>query len=92
MRLLSRVSGLGSAPPHPGALSQRWPWVRPCPSLAAKERVLSNLQKHEAPQPPLALQPARPPVPVIVPSVLLSPKDAAQLVRADLNVLQQQAR
>uniref|UniRef100_A0A8C0QK41 Ectopic P-granules autophagy protein 5 homolog n=1 Tax=Canis lupus familiaris TaxID=9615 RepID=A0A8C0QK41_CANLF len=61
------------------------------PSLA-KERVLSNLRKHEAPQPPLDLHPVRPPVPVISSAVLLSQKDATQLVHMDLNLLQQQAR
>ncbi|XP_004408586.1 PREDICTED: ectopic P granules protein 5 homolog [Odobenus rosmarus divergens] len=60
--------------------------------LLAKERVLSNLRKHEAPQPPLDLHPVRPPVPVISSAVLLSQKDATQLVRTDLNLLQQQAR
>ncbi|XP_030893314.1 ectopic P granules protein 5 homolog [Leptonychotes weddellii] len=60
--------------------------------LKTKERVLSNLRKHEAPQPPLDLHPVRPPVPVISSAVLLSQKDATQLVRTDLNVLQQQAR
>uniref|UniRef100_A0A673TGY1 Ectopic P-granules autophagy protein 5 homolog n=1 Tax=Suricata suricatta TaxID=37032 RepID=A0A673TGY1_SURSU len=58
----------------------------------AKERVLSNLRKHEAPQPPLDLHPVRPPVPIISPAVLLSPKDTTQLVHADLTLLQQQAR
>ncbi|XP_045430840.1 ectopic P granules protein 5 homolog isoform X2 [Pipistrellus kuhlii] len=58
----------------------------------AKERVLSNLQKHDAPQPPLALHPMRPPVPVISSDVLLSQKDTTQLVRTDLNLLRQQAR
>ncbi|XP_053427579.1 ectopic P granules protein 5 homolog [Nycticebus coucang] len=60
--------------------------------LLAKGRVLSNLRKHEAPQPALTLQPMRPPVPVISSAVLLSQEDAAQLVCADLNLLQQQAR
>ncbi|XP_047293663.1 ectopic P granules protein 5 homolog isoform X12 [Homo sapiens] len=60
--------------------------------LLAKERVLSNLRKHEAPQPPLALHPTKPPVPVISSAVLLSQKDATQLVCTDLNLLQQQAR
>ncbi|XP_008063178.1 ectopic P granules protein 5 homolog [Carlito syrichta] len=60
--------------------------------LLAKERVLSNLQKHEPPQPPLALHPVRPPVPVIASATLLSQKDATQLVCTDLNLLQQQAR
>uniref|UniRef100_A0A2K5PMZ1 Ectopic P-granules 5 autophagy tethering factor n=1 Tax=Cebus imitator TaxID=2715852 RepID=A0A2K5PMZ1_CEBIM len=60
--------------------------------LLAKERVLSNLQKHEAPQPPLFLHLMKPPVPVISSAVLLSQKDAIQLVCTDLNLLQQQAR
>ncbi|XP_069906352.1 ectopic P granules protein 5 homolog isoform X2 [Oryctolagus cuniculus] len=60
--------------------------------LLAKERILSNLRKHEAPQPPLLLHPARPPVPIISSAVLLSEKDAIQLVCTDLNLLQQQAR
>ncbi|XP_012657457.1 ectopic P granules protein 5 homolog [Otolemur garnettii] len=60
--------------------------------LLAKGRVLSNLRKHEAPQPALTLQPMRPPVPVISSAVLLSQEDATQLVCADLNLLQQQAR
>ncbi|EPY81874.1 ectopic P granules protein 5-like protein, partial [Camelus ferus] len=60
--------------------------------LLAKERVLSNLRKHEDPQPPLVLHPMRPPVPVISSAVLLSQKDTTQMARADLSVLQQQAR
>uniref|UniRef100_A0A8D1XVL2 Ectopic P granules protein 5 homolog n=1 Tax=Sus scrofa TaxID=9823 RepID=A0A8D1XVL2_PIG len=60
--------------------------------LLAKERVLSNLRKHEDPQPPLVLHPLRPPVPVISSAVLLSQKDTTQLVCTDLNLLQQQAR
>ncbi|KAM6219553.1 ectopic P granules protein 5 homolog [Rhynchocyon petersi] len=60
--------------------------------VLAKERVLSNLQKHEAPRPPLALHPMRAPVPVIPLSTLLSQKDATQLMRVDLDLLQQQAR
>ncbi|XP_064150647.1 ectopic P granules protein 5 homolog isoform X3 [Loxodonta africana] len=60
--------------------------------LLAKERVLGNLRKHELPHPSLALHPMRPPVPVISSATLLSQKDATQLVRTDLNLLQQQAR
>ncbi|KAM5222084.1 ectopic P granules protein 5 homolog isoform 2-T2 [Ctenodactylus gundi] len=58
----------------------------------AKERVLSNLRKHEAPRSPLVLHPMRPPVPVISSEVLLSQRDTTQLVCTDLNLLQQQAR
>ena len=60
--------------------------------FSAKERVLSNLRKHEDPQPPLVLHLMRPPVPVISSAMLLSQKDATELVRTDLNLLQQQAR
>nr|XP_036874978.1 ectopic P granules protein 5 homolog [Manis javanica] len=60
--------------------------------LLAKERVLSNLQKHDAPQPPLVLHPLRPPVPLVSSATLLSQKDTAQLLRTDLHLLQQQAR
>ncbi|KFO18173.1 Ectopic P granules protein 5 like protein [Fukomys damarensis] len=75
--------------------------TKPCSLLAqldftdpwlAKERVLNNLRKHEVPRPPLVLHPMRPPVPVISSEVLLSQKDTTQLVCADLNLLQQQAR
>ncbi|XP_035295936.1 ectopic P granules protein 5 homolog isoform X4 [Cricetulus griseus] len=60
--------------------------------LLAKERVLSNLRKHEAPQPPLVLHLVRPPVPLISSAVLLSQKDTTQLMCTDLNLLQQRAR
>ncbi|XP_076768507.1 ectopic P granules protein 5 homolog isoform X1 [Arvicanthis niloticus] len=60
--------------------------------LLAKARVLSNLEKHEAPHPPLMLQPMRPPVPLISSAVLLTQKDTTQLMCTDLNLLQQQAR
>ncbi|XP_059101873.1 ectopic P granules protein 5 homolog isoform X1 [Peromyscus eremicus] len=60
--------------------------------LLAKERVLSNLRKHEAPHPPLVLHPVRPPVPLIPSAVLLSQKDTTQLMCTDLNLLQQHAR
>ncbi|XP_021070001.1 ectopic P granules protein 5 homolog [Mus pahari] len=60
--------------------------------LLAKARVLSNLEKHEAPHPPLLLHPVRPPVPLIPSAVLLTQKDSTQLMCTDLNLLQQQAR
>ncbi|XP_052057303.1 ectopic P granules protein 5 homolog [Apodemus sylvaticus] len=60
--------------------------------LLAKARVLSNLEKHEAPHPPLLLQPMKPPVPLISSAVLLVQKDTTQLMCTDLNLLQQQAR
>lgn len=60
--------------------------------LSAKARVLSNLEKHEAPHPPLLLHPVRPPVPLIPSAALLTQKDSTQLMCTDLNLLQQQAR
>ncbi|XP_069885335.1 ectopic P granules protein 5 homolog isoform X3 [Dipodomys merriami] len=60
--------------------------------LLAKERILSNLRKHEAPHPYLVLHSMRPPVPVINSAALLNQKDTTQLVCKDLNLLQQQAR
>ncbi|EDL09441.1 mCG125522, isoform CRA_c [Mus musculus] len=60
--------------------------------LLAKARVLSNLEKHEAPHPPLLLHPVRPPVPLIPSAALLTQKDSTQLMCTDLNLLQQQAR
>uniref|UniRef100_A0A8C3XNI7 Ectopic P-granules autophagy protein 5 homolog n=1 Tax=Chelydra serpentina TaxID=8475 RepID=A0A8C3XNI7_CHESE len=60
--------------------------------LSAKERIMSNLKKYDAPKPPLPLQPVKPPVPVISSASLVSQKEATQLVRMDLNNLQQQAK
>ncbi|XP_062933124.1 ectopic P granules protein 5 homolog isoform X2 [Cynocephalus volans] len=76
----------------PCSLSVQLDFTDPLLGESSKERVLNNLQKHEAPHPPLALHPMRPPVPVISSAALLSQKDATQLVCADLNLLQQQAR
>ncbi|XP_074851932.1 ectopic P granules protein 5 homolog isoform X3 [Carettochelys insculpta] len=60
--------------------------------LSAKERIMSNLKKYDAPKPPLPLQPLKPPVPVISSASLVSQKEATQLVRMDLNNLQQHAK
>ncbi|TFK08050.1 histone H1.0 [Platysternon megacephalum] len=60
--------------------------------LSAKERILSNLKKYDAPKPPLPLQPVKPPVPVIPSASLVNQKEATQLVRMDLNKLQQHAK
>ncbi|CAM4569444.1 unnamed protein product [Caretta caretta] len=60
--------------------------------LSAKERIMSNLKKYDAPKPPLPLQPVKPPVPVISSASLVSQKEATQLVRMDLNNLQQHAK
>uniref|UniRef100_A0A8C8R5P1 Ectopic P-granules autophagy protein 5 homolog n=1 Tax=Pelusios castaneus TaxID=367368 RepID=A0A8C8R5P1_9SAUR len=60
--------------------------------LSAKERIMNNLKKYDAPKPPLPLQPVKPPVPVISSASLVSQKEATQLVRMDLNNLQQHAK
>uniref|UniRef100_K7FTW0 Ectopic P-granules 5 autophagy tethering factor n=1 Tax=Pelodiscus sinensis TaxID=13735 RepID=K7FTW0_PELSI len=60
--------------------------------LSAKERIMSNLKKFDAPKPPLLLQPVKPPVPVISSASLVSQKEATQLVRRDLINLQQHAK
>ncbi|KYO28856.1 ectopic P granules protein 5 homolog isoform X1 [Alligator mississippiensis] len=59
---------------------------------SAKERIMSNLKKYDAPRPPLPLQPVKAPVPVISSTSLVNQKEAMQLMRMDLNVLQQHAK
>ncbi|NXG21273.1 EPG5 protein, partial [Grallaria varia] len=59
---------------------------------SAKERIMNNLKKFDAPKPPLPLQTMRAPVPVISSASLVSQKEAVQLMRMDLNILQQHAR
>ncbi|KAL8204232.1 UNVERIFIED_CONTAM: Ectopic P granules protein 5, partial [Gekko kuhli] len=61
------------------------------PSMA-KERIISSLQKYDAPQPSLPLQPMKAPVPVISPSSLMSQNEAKELVRANLSILQHHAK
>lgn len=60
--------------------------------LVAKVRIMNNLKKFDTPKPPLPLQTMKAPVPVISSASLVSQKDAIQLMRADLNILQQHAR
>ncbi|NXG32270.1 EPG5 protein, partial [Dromaius novaehollandiae] len=60
--------------------------------LSAKERIMKNLKKFDAPKPPLPLQPVKAPVPVISSASLISQKEAIQLMRVDLNILQQHAK
>lgn len=60
--------------------------------LVAKVRIMNNLKKFDIPKPPLPLQTMKAPVPVISSASLVSQKDAIQLMRADLNILQQHAR
>lgn len=63
-----------------------------CLVFAARERILSNLQKHPVPQPAPELQTPKPPVAEVPTSCLTDPKAAAELVQQDLNILQEQAR
>ncbi|NWR38845.1 EPG5 protein, partial [Tachuris rubrigastra] len=60
--------------------------------LSAKERIMNNLKKFDTPKPPLPLQTMKAPVPVISSASLVSQKEAVQLMRTDLNILQQHAR
>lgn len=64
-----------------------------CVSLrAARERILSNLQKHPVPHPPPELQKQKAPVAEVPSSCLTDSKAAAELVQQDLTILQDQAR
>ncbi|NXK38181.1 EPG5 protein, partial [Piprites chloris] len=60
--------------------------------LTAKERIMNNLKKFDTPKPPLPLQTMKAPVPVISSASLVSQKEAVQLMRMDLNILQQHAK
>ncbi|NXW44656.1 EPG5 protein, partial [Nyctiprogne leucopyga] len=60
--------------------------------LSAKERIMNNLKKFDTPKPPLPLQTMKAPVPVISSASLVSQKEAVQLVRMDLNILQRHAK
>ncbi|KAM6230930.1 ectopic P granules protein 5 homolog isoform 1-T1 [Porphyrio hochstetteri] len=60
--------------------------------LAAKERIMNNLKKFDTPKPLLPLQTVKAPVPVISSASLVSQKEAIQLMRTDLNVLQRHAK
>lgn len=60
--------------------------------FAARERILSNLQKHPVPQPAPELQKPKPPVAEVPTACLTDPKAAAELVQQDLNILKEQAR
>uniref|UniRef100_A0A8C4I1C1 Ectopic P-granules autophagy protein 5 homolog (C. elegans) n=1 Tax=Dicentrarchus labrax TaxID=13489 RepID=A0A8C4I1C1_DICLA len=64
-----------------------------CVSLcAARERILSNLQKHPVPCPPPELLQQRAPVAEVPTACLTDSKAAAELVKQDLSILQDQAR
>lgn len=60
--------------------------------FAARDRILSNLQKHPVPQTAPELQTPKPPVAEVLTSCLTDPKAATELVQQDLNILQEQAR
>ncbi|XP_010074007.1 PREDICTED: ectopic P granules protein 5 homolog, partial [Pterocles gutturalis] len=60
--------------------------------LSAKERIINNLKRFESPKPLLPLQTMKAPVPVISSASLVSQKEAIQLMRMDLNILQRHAK
>ncbi|NXG48026.1 EPG5 protein, partial [Psilopogon haemacephalus] len=60
--------------------------------LSAKERIMNNLKKFDTPKPLLPLQAVKAPVPVISSASLVSQKEAIQLMRTDLNILQRHAK
>ncbi|XP_021140563.2 ectopic P granules protein 5 homolog isoform X2 [Columba livia] len=60
--------------------------------LSAKKRIMNSLKKFDTPKPLLPLQTMKAPVPVISSASLVSQKEAIQLMRMDLNVLQQHAK
>ncbi|NXI45119.1 EPG5 protein, partial [Galbula dea] len=60
--------------------------------LSAKERIMNNLKRFDNPKPPLPLQTMKAPVPVISSASLVSQKEAIQLMRMDLNILQRHAK
>ncbi|MBN3301121.1 EPG5 protein, partial [Amia calva] len=59
---------------------------------AAKDRILANLNKHDAPQPSIGIVPMRAPVPDVSPGSLSDEKAATRLIQEDLSKLQHQAR
>ncbi|XP_022053432.2 ectopic P granules protein 5 homolog isoform X1 [Acanthochromis polyacanthus] len=58
----------------------------------ARERIMSNLQKHPVPQSPPELQQHKAPVPEVPTACLTDCKAAAELLQQDLSILQDQAR
>ncbi|KAK1176492.1 hypothetical protein AOXY_G1382 [Acipenser oxyrinchus oxyrinchus] len=59
---------------------------------AARDRILTNLQKHDAPQAPVPLVSMRAPVPNISSSALSDETSAAKLIHDDLSALQHHAK
>lgn len=60
--------------------------------LLAKERILSNLQKHPVPRTAPELQQHKIPVPDVPTACLTDWKAAKELLQHDLSILQDQAR
>ncbi|XP_055017592.1 ectopic P granules protein 5 homolog isoform X2 [Boleophthalmus pectinirostris] len=58
----------------------------------ARERILANLEKHPVPQPAPELQPQKVPVADIPTKCLTDSRAAAELLKQDLGILQDQAR
>ncbi|KAG9355088.1 hypothetical protein JZ751_001801 [Albula glossodonta] len=58
---------------------------------AARERILTNLKKHDAPQPTVAVVPVRAPVPNISTACLSDEAFSSKLIQEDLSKLQHQA-
>ncbi|KAM6931497.1 ectopic P granules protein 5 homolog [Xenentodon cancila] len=78
---------------EPTFLQTQNPGFTDCTSLSsARERILSNLQKHPVPRPPPELQHLKAPVAVVPVVCLTDPKAAAELLQQDLRVLRDQAR
>ncbi|KAI1900325.1 hypothetical protein AGOR_G00048810 [Albula goreensis] len=59
---------------------------------AARERILTNLKKHDAPQPTVAVVPMRAPVPNISTACLSDEALSSKLIQEDLSKLQHQAK
>lgn len=60
--------------------------------FAARERILTNLRKHDAPQGALLLVPLKAPVPDIPTESLSDEKISTALIQEDLAKLQHQAK
>ncbi|MEE6509995.1 hypothetical protein FKM82_028866 [Ascaphus truei] len=61
-------------------------------SASAKERLLANLKKHNAPCSGITLQLTKTPVPVISPACYIHLQEAMKLVRRNLTAMQQHAK
>ncbi|XP_014847751.1 PREDICTED: ectopic P granules protein 5 homolog [Poecilia mexicana] len=78
---------------EPTFLQTQNPGFADCTGLSnARERIMSNLEKHPVPLPAPDLQQLQAPVAEVSPSCLTDSKAAARLLQQDLGVLQDQAR